>query len=92
MDSADTEPPLRLLKENKLKKNFTGNKSLMFTSKSLFDLKVKGFQGKILGGHLVFAMDAFYVFPLLIRSILGGVHIIVLRIKKIDNEATSSWA
>jgi HKD family nuclease len=48
MDAPDTEHLLRLLKEKKLKNNFIGKKSLIFLSKLLFDLKVKGFQGKIL--------------------------------------------
>jgi hypothetical protein len=42
----DTEPPLRLFKEKKLKQNFIGKKSLIFISKWLFDLNVKGFLGK----------------------------------------------
>ena len=46
MHAPDTEPPLRLLREEKLKKNFTGKESLTFISKSLFNLKVQGYQGK----------------------------------------------
>jgi hypothetical protein len=44
MDAPDTEPPLRLSAEKKLKKNLTGKKNLIFVSKSLFDLKVKQYQ------------------------------------------------
>ena len=46
MDSPETKPLLRLSKEEKLKTNFTSVKRLIFISKSLFDLKVKGYQGK----------------------------------------------
>ena len=46
MDFPDTEPPLRLSQQEKLKKNFTGKKGLIFVSKALCDLKVKGYQGK----------------------------------------------
>jgi hypothetical protein len=46
MDAPDTEPPLRLLQKKNLKKNFTGKKRLIFVSKVLLDLKVKGYQGK----------------------------------------------
>jgi hypothetical protein len=47
MDAPDTKPTLRLLEEKKLNMNFSGKKSLIFVSKSLFDLKVvKGYQGK----------------------------------------------
>ena len=43
---ADTEPPLSLSGEKKLKKNFNGKNILTFISKLLFYLKVKGYQGK----------------------------------------------
>jgi hypothetical protein len=44
MHSPDTEPLLRLSDEEKLKKKCTGKTSLKFISKSLFNLKVKGYQ------------------------------------------------
>ena len=72
MDAPGTEPPLRLSQKKKLKKNFTGKKRLIFVSKSLYDLKVKGSSRKILSGHLAFVMNAFYVFLLIFRSVLGG--------------------
>ena len=46
MHAPDTEPPLRLSREEKLKKNLTGKESLTFIFKSLFNLKVQGYQGK----------------------------------------------
>ena len=46
MDAPDTEPPLRLAQKTKLKKNYTDKKRQIFVSKALFDVKVKGYQGK----------------------------------------------
>ena len=46
IDSPESKPQLRLSKEEKLKTNLTGVKRLIFISKSLFDLEVKGYQGK----------------------------------------------
>jgi hypothetical protein len=39
---------IKTFKGEKLKKNFTDEKRLIVVSKSLFDLKVKGYEGKIL--------------------------------------------
>ena len=44
MHAPDPEPPLRLSEKTKLKKNFIGKKSLAFISRSLFHVKVEGYQ------------------------------------------------
>ena len=46
MDAPDTEPQWRLSQKKKLKDNFIGKKRLIFVFELLFDLKVKGYQGK----------------------------------------------
>jgi hypothetical protein len=91
MNVPDTQPREDFCRRKKLKNNFTGKKRLIFVSKSLFDLKAsEGISRKILGDHLGFVMNAFYVCPLILsRSILGGTRH-SFRIKTFDNVATSS--
>ena len=71
-----------------MKKNFNGKKWLIVISKSLLYVTIprsEGGERKILGGHnLAFVMDAFYMCPLILKSIFGRVHVIVLKVKTCD--------
>ena len=87
MDSLDTEPRLRLLQKKKLKKNFTSKKRLIFVSKSLFDLKVKGYQGKAWVAMQHSSLMHFMCVRCYLNEFWGG-HVIVFRIKTFDNVAT----
>ena len=89
MHAPDTEPPLRLLREEKLKKNLTGTKSLTFISKSLFDLKVKGYQEKVWAAMLLLSWMHFMCVRKYLEVFCGS-HIIVLTVKTFQNVATSS--
>ena len=74
-------PPLRLLKEKKLKKNFTGVKRLIFISKPLLDLKMKDNQGKQVWAAILLSS---WIYSMCVREYLEafcGVHVIVLTVK-----------
>jgi hypothetical protein len=64
---------VKTFEREKMIKNFTGVtvKWPIIVSKSLFDLKVKGFQGKF-GRPSSFQHGCFYVHPLIVKSILLG--------------------
>ena len=80
MHFPDTEPPLRLSREEKLKTNFTGKKSLTFISKSLFNLKVQGYQGKF-GCAILMSSWMHFMCVRKYLEVFCGLHVIVLRIK-----------
>ena len=89
MHAPDTKPPLRLSEMTKLKKNFTGKKSLTFISRSLFYVKVEGYQETFWSAILLSSWTHF----MCVRKYLElfcGLHVIVLRIKTFQNVATSS--
>ena len=76
----DTEPPLRLLERTKLNKNFNGKKSLTFISRSLFYVKVEGYQETFWAAILLSS----WTHLMCVRKYLEvfcGLHVIVLRIK-----------
>ena len=80
MHAPDTEPPLRLSREEILKENFTGKKSLTFISKSLFNLKVQGYQGKFWAAVLLSSWMYFMCVRNYLEAFCGG-HVIVLSFK-----------
>ena len=89
MPAPDTEPSLSLSEKTKLKKNFTGKKSLTFIFRSLFYVKVEGYQETFWAAILLPSWTHF----MCVRKYLEvfcGLHVIVLRIKTFRNVATSS--
>ena len=80
MHAPDTKPQLRLLEEAKLKKNLTGKKSPTFIFKSLFNIKVKGYQGTF-GAAILLSSWMHFMCVRQYLEVFCGLHVIVLRIK-----------
>ena len=89
MHAPDTEPPSRILEKTKLKKTLPGKKSLTFISRSLFYVKIEGYQ-ETFRAAILLSLWTHFMCVRKYLEVFCGLHVIVLRIKTFQNVATSS--